>query len=119
MQLETRTEQRRAVGADVRHSLSEKDREAVAAMRTEVAPFKGKMSEPSARPMFDEIMEHTPEAHGVTYENVAVGGVPGISCTPQGARPGARIIYLHGGAHVLRSRPTPHHFLPPHTERRD
>jgi acetyl esterase/lipase len=37
MQPETRTEQRNAVGADVRHSLSEKDREAVAAMRKEVA----------------------------------------------------------------------------------
>jgi monoterpene epsilon-lactone hydrolase len=104
MQPETRTEQRNAaVGADVRHSLSEKDREAVAAMRRELAPFKGKMSEPGARPPFDEVMEHTPDAHGVTYEKVAVGGVPGISCTPQGARPGARLLYLHGGAYVLGS----------------
>jgi monoterpene epsilon-lactone hydrolase len=58
MQTETRTEQRNAVGADVRHSLSEKDREAVAAMRKEVAPFKGKMSEPSARAPFDEVAEY-------------------------------------------------------------
>jgi hypothetical protein len=86
MQPETRTEQRNAVGAAVRHSLSEKDREAVAAMRKEVAPFKGKMSDPSARPPFDEVMEHTPDARGVTYEKAGVGGVPGISCTPQGTR---------------------------------
>jgi acetyl esterase/lipase len=110
MQRETRTEQRNAVGADVRHSLSEKDREAVAAMREEVAPLKGKMSDPSARPSFDEVMEHTPEARGVTYEKRAVGGVPGISCTPQGARPGATILYLHGGAYVLGSANAYRHF---------
>jgi hypothetical protein len=78
MQPETRTEQRNAVGGEVRHSLSEKDREAVAAMRKEVAPFKGKMGDPSARPPFDEVMEHTPDAGGVTYEEVAVAGVPGL-----------------------------------------
>jgi monoterpene epsilon-lactone hydrolase len=103
MQPETRTEQRNVVGADVRHSLSEKDREAVAAMRKEVAPFKGKMSDPSARPPFDEVMEHTPDARGVTYENRSVGGVPGIFCTPEATRPGAAVLYLHGGAYVLGS----------------
>ncbi len=103
MQHETRIEQRNAVGADVRHSLSEKDREAVAAMRKEFAPFKGKMGDPSARSPFDEVMEHTPDAGGVTYEKRAAGGVLGTSCKPQGARPGAAILYLHGGAYVLGS----------------
>jgi epsilon-lactone hydrolase len=102
MQPETRTE-RNVVGADVRHPLSDKDREAVAAMRKEVAPFKGKMGDPSARPPFDEVMEHTPDARGVTCETRAVGGVPGISCTPESTRPGAAILYLHGGAYVLGS----------------
>jgi epsilon-lactone hydrolase len=110
MQPETRTEQHNDVGADVRHSLSEKDREAVAAMRKEVAPFKGQMSDPSARPPFDDVMEHTPDARGVTYEKRAVGGVPGISCTPQGARPSAAILYLHGGAYVLGSANAYRHF---------
>jgi acetyl esterase/lipase len=110
MQPETRTEPRNAVGAEVRHALSEKDRKAVAAMRKEVAPFKGKMSDPSARPPFDEVMGHTPDVRGVTYEKRAVGGVPGISCTPQGARPGAAILYLHGGAYVLGSANAYRHF---------
>jgi epsilon-lactone hydrolase len=110
MQPETRTEQRNAVGANVRHSLSETDREAVAAMRKEVAPFKGKMGDPSARPPFDEVMEHTPDARGVTYEKAAVGGVHGASCTPQGARRGAKILYLHGGAYVLGSADAYRHF---------
>ncbi len=103
MQPDTRTEQRNAVGADVRHSLSEKDREAVAAMRKAVAPFKGKMSDASTRAPFDEQMDHTPDARGVTYQKRVVGGVPGISCTPEGSRPGAAILYLHGGAYVLGS----------------
>ena len=110
MQPETLAEPRNALEADIRHSLSEKDREAVAAMRKEVAPFKGKMSEPGARPPFDEIIEHTPDARGVTYEKRAVGGVPGISCTPQGARAGAAILYLHGGAYVLGSANAYRHF---------
>jgi len=110
MQPETRTEQRNAVGAEVRHPLSEKDGQAVAAMRKEGLPFNGKMSDPSARPPFDEVMEHTPDARGVTYEKRAVGGVPGISCTPQGARAGAAILYLHGGAYVLGSANAYRHF---------
>jgi epsilon-lactone hydrolase len=110
MQHDTRTEQHNVSGAYVRHSLSEKDREAVAAMRREVAPVKGKMGDPSARPPFDEVMEHTPDARGVTYEKRVVGGLPGISCTPQGARPGATILYLHGGAYVLGSANAYRHF---------
>jgi hypothetical protein len=98
MQHDTRTEQHNVSGAYVRHSLREKDREAVAATRREVAPVKGKMGDPSARPPFNEVMEHTPDARGVTYEKRVVGGVSGILCTPQGARPGATILYLHGGA---------------------
>jgi epsilon-lactone hydrolase len=100
----------RIAQADVRHSLTERDREAVAAMREEVAPFKGMMSGPGARAPFDEVMEHTPDARGVTYEKVTVGGVPGIRCTPQGARPGAMLLYLHGGAYVLGSANAYRHF---------
>jgi monoterpene epsilon-lactone hydrolase len=55
-------------------------------------------------------MEHTPNARGVSYEKLAVGGVPGISCTPQGARRGAKILYLHGGAYVLGSANAYRHF---------
>jgi epsilon-lactone hydrolase len=110
MQAETQTEQRNIVGADVRHSLSEKDRAAVAAMRKEVAPLKGKMSDPSARAPFDEVMEHTPDAPRVTYDRSIVGGVPGIWCKPAGARTSTKILYLHGGAYVLGSANAYRHF---------
>jgi epsilon-lactone hydrolase len=95
---------------DIRHPLTGRDREAMAAMRKEVAPFKGAMSDPSARPAFDEFMERTPDAAGVKYERAAAGGVRGVRCTPEGARPGATILYLHGGAYVLGSAHAYRHF---------
>jgi acetyl esterase/lipase len=85
------------------HTLTDADRERVAALRQQVAPFKGKMSDPSARGPFDEVMEHTPAAPEVVYEDAVVGGVAGIRCVPRNARPVAAILYLHGGAYVLGS----------------
>jgi acetyl esterase/lipase len=96
----------------VYHPLSERDRATVAAMRVEAAPFKGKMSDPSARGAFDTIMEHTPEPAGVvTYENAVLGGVNGVWCVPHGARPAAAILYLHGGAYLLGSARGYRHFV--------
>jgi len=92
------------------HPLTEADRERVAAMREQVAPFKGTMSDPSARGPFDEVMEHTPDAPDVAYEDAVVGGVAGIRCVPHTARSGAAILYLHGGAYVLGSARAYRHF---------
>lgn len=92
-----------AYAAEIRHPIAEKDGEAVAVMRTEVAPFKGKPSGPDARGPFDEIMEKTPDALGVSYEQGVVGGVPGVWCHPQNPRLGIAILHLHGGAYVLGS----------------
>ena len=63
--------------SEVRHPLTHKDEIAVAAMRVQVAPSKGKMSGPEARPPFDELMEHVPDAPAVPYEQGVIGGVPG------------------------------------------
>ena len=43
------------------------------------------------------------EAAGVRYEPVTVGGVPGWWCCPDGAQPGARLLFAHGGGYVLGS----------------
>jgi monoterpene epsilon-lactone hydrolase len=111
MQTETKTtEQRSGAKADVRHSLSDKDRAAVAAMRAVVVPLKGTMSGPNARAPFDDVMEHTPDAPRVTYDKSIVGGVPGIWCTPEGGHTSAKILYLHGGAYVLGSANAYRHF---------
>jgi acetyl esterase/lipase len=94
----------------VRHALSDADRERVAVMRQQVAPFKGKMGDPSARGPFDEVMAHTPDAPDVTYEDAEVGGVAGVRCVPRNARSDAAILYLHGGAYLLGSARAYRHF---------
>ncbi|HEY4182685.1 MAG TPA: alpha/beta hydrolase [Kofleriaceae bacterium] len=75
----------------------------MAAMRAAVAAAKGTMSGPEARGPFDEVMAHTPSASGVDYEEANIGGIPGVWCRPHGARPGAALLHLHGGAYVLGS----------------
>ena len=92
-----------AYAAEIRHPLAEKDGEAIAVMRTEAASSKGKLSGPDARGSFDEIMEKTPDALGVSYEQGVVGGVPGVWCHPQNPHLGVAIIHLHGGAYVQGS----------------
>jgi acetyl esterase/lipase len=88
---------------EIRHALTSKDEATIAALRTQLAPSKGKMDGPQARGMFDEVMEHTPDAPGVSYEEGTVGGVRGVWCHPRGARPGVALLHLHGGAYVLGS----------------
>jgi monoterpene epsilon-lactone hydrolase len=100
-----------ANSAVIRHALNEKDDAIIAALRTQVAPLKGKMDGPQARPIFDEVMEHTPDAPGVTDEEGAVGGVRGVWCRPQSPRPGVALLYLHGGAYVLGSAHAYRHFV--------
>jgi epsilon-lactone hydrolase len=94
---------RQTADAEVLHPLITEDRSVMAAMRTQVEPFKGTMTGPEAREAYDAIMEQTPDAPGVSYERGAVGGVRGIWCRPRTADPGSVILYLHGGAYVLGS----------------
>ena len=89
--------------AVIQHALTEKDGAIVAAIRAQVAPMKGKTVGPEARPMFDHIMEQTPEAAGVDYQDGVVGGVPGTWCRPRNAHHDNVILYTHGGAYVMGS----------------
>ena len=68
-----------------------------------ISPMKGSVTGPSAREMFDELMENTPAADDVTSENADVGGVPGWWCRPKNAAAAAGILYFHGGAYVVGS----------------
>ena len=86
----------------VHHPLLLPDIEARAAMRASLPPAKLNF-EVASRAIFDAIMEHTPDAPDVSYEQSTVGGVPGWWCRPAQARPGAVLLYLHGGAFVLGS----------------
>jgi monoterpene epsilon-lactone hydrolase len=100
-----------AGSVEIRHALTGKDGATVAALRTQLAPLKGKMDGPQARGMFDEVMEHTPDAPDVGYEDGTVGGVRGVWCRPQDARPGVALLHLHGGAYVLGSAHAHRHFV--------
>jgi epsilon-lactone hydrolase len=101
----------RASSAEIHHPLNDKDDGIIAALRLQVAPLKGKLDGPHARGVFDDVMEHTPDAAGVSYEEGAIGGVQGIWCRPQGARPGVALLHLHGGAYVLGSAHAYRHFV--------
>ena len=100
-----------ASSVEIHHPLTAKDAGVIAAMRTQVAPLKGKMDGPHARGVFDDVMAHTPDAPGVIYEEGTVGGVRGIWCRPQSARPSIALLHLHGGAYVLGSAPAYRHFV--------
>jgi acetyl esterase/lipase len=62
-----------------------------------MAPGRGNIE----RASFDEVMEQTPDAAGVTYETAVIGGVPGVWCRPGVALSSVVILYLHGGAYIV------------------
>ena len=90
--------------------LSPEDAPAVAAMRQAASAHKGETLGPEARPMFDAMFAATPPAADVRVEAATVGGIAGFWLRPVGARPGARILYLHGGGYVLGSAQALTHF---------
>jgi monoterpene epsilon-lactone hydrolase len=96
-------------GAAIQHSIHLLDRVAMAALRLMVGSMKGSLG-PSVRKPFDELMEKTPAADGVTYEEGEVGGVAGWWCRPDDAIAGAAILYFHGGAYVVGSARAYRHF---------
>jgi acetyl esterase/lipase/pimeloyl-ACP methyl ester carboxylesterase len=93
------------------HSEHLVDRVAMLAMRTMIALRPKADLGPTGRAAFDDLMEKTPSAEGVTYEAVTVGGVPGWWCRPAGANVGHAILYLHGGAYVVGSARAYRHFV--------
>jgi monoterpene epsilon-lactone hydrolase len=85
------------------HDLLAEDAATLDGLRTILEPNKGKMRGPAARPIFDDIMSHTPSADGVNYEEATIAGVSGWWCVPAGARAHEAIVHLHGGWFVWGS----------------
>src|SRR6187431_154181 len=81
------------------HPFDETERAALATFRAAVQANRA----PMTRAMYDLQLERIPDAPGVSYATGSLGGVQGTWCTPAGARAGAAILYLHGGAFVLGS----------------
>src|ERR1700730_7068682 len=79
------------------HPLSREDSTAVAALRSVVAPMKGKVEGTAGRAPFNDIMERVAVPEGVIFEAASVGGISGWWAKPAKARRGAAIIHVHGG----------------------
>jgi monoterpene epsilon-lactone hydrolase len=79
------------------HPLSDEDSVAVAALRSVVAPMKGKLEGTAARSLFDDIMERVAVPEGVTFEAATVGGISGGWAKPARAQKGVAILHVHGG----------------------
>src|SRR6266851_170525 len=79
------------------HPLSEQDSVGAAALRSAVAPMKGKVEGTAGRGLFNDIMERVAVPDGVTFEAATVGGISGWWAKPAHAPEGAAIIHVHGG----------------------
>src|ERR1700689_137646 len=81
----------------VKHPLSQEDSAAAAALRSVVAPMKGKLEGTAGRGPFNSIMERVAIPEGVTFEAAKTGSISGWWAKPAQARKGAAIIHVHGG----------------------
>jgi monoterpene epsilon-lactone hydrolase len=79
------------------HPVSQEDSTAVAALRSVVAPMKGKVEGTAGRGPFNDIMEQVAAPEGVAFEAASVGGISGWWAKPVKARRGAVTIHVHGG----------------------
>jgi epsilon-lactone hydrolase len=89
-----------SVAADtwsVFHPITAEDAAAMSTMRAIVEPNKGRLQGTAARAPYDAIMERVAAPEGVTYEADTVGGVAGMWCKPEDARPGEVVLHIHGG----------------------
>ena len=79
------------------HPLSQEDSAAVAALRSVIAPMKGRLEGIAGRGPFNDIMERVAVPESVIFEAATVGGVSGWWARPAQARKGAAILHVHGG----------------------
>src|SRR5712671_693784 len=91
------------------HPVSRDDSVAATALRSSVAPVKGKLAGTAARAPFDGVMERVPVPAGVTFERDTVGGISGWWARLARPRKSAAILHAHGGwfnlgtAHAYRN----------------
>ena len=77
--------------------LSQEDAAAAAALRSAVAPMKGKVEGTAGRDPFNAFMEQVAVPEGVTFEAATIGGIPGWWAKPARAPERAAILHAHGG----------------------
>jgi acetyl esterase/lipase len=97
---------RQEVNSQIHHPLEKSDGETVAAIVTFLQQNGGQfdwLDNAIARRAFDDMMRQVSSAAGITYENAAVGGVPGIWARPANAPARKALVHFHGGGYSLGS----------------
>jgi len=79
------------------HPLNRDDAIAVAALRSVVAPMKGKVEGTAGRGPFNDIMERVAVPESVSFEAATAGRISGWWAKPARAQKRAAIIHVHGG----------------------
>jgi monoterpene epsilon-lactone hydrolase len=83
---------------------------AAAALRSAVAPMKGKVQGTAGRAPFDAVMERVAIPEGVKFEAATVGGIAGWWAKPPQSEKKAAIIHIHGGWFNLGTAQAYRHF---------
>jgi monoterpene epsilon-lactone hydrolase len=97
--------------AQVWHPLVSSDVAVRARLREALAPSRGKMRGPEARPVYDAVMDRIGAAPDVSYQQATIRDVAGWWCLPSAAERGSAILYLHGGWFILGSAEGYRHFV--------
>jgi epsilon-lactone hydrolase len=92
------------------NALSPEDSAAVTALRSAVAPMKGKVEGIAGRGPYDAFMEGVAVPKGVSFEAATVGGISGWWARVPQAPKGAAIIHAHGGWFNLGTARAYRHF---------
>jgi acetyl esterase/lipase len=79
------------------HPLTQEDSVAATALRSALAPAKGKFDGVGGRGQYDGIMERVAVPGNVTFQADTVGGISGWWARPVLAGDGTAIIHAHGG----------------------
>ena len=79
------------------HPVAPEDSAAAAALRSVVAPIKGRMVGIAGREPFNDIMERVALPAGVAFEAATIGGISGWWAEPPAAAKGCAIMHVHGG----------------------
>lgn len=91
------TSDRRSTDVATIHPLDPDDAIVTAAMRAMVSSTKGVLRGIEARGGFDAFMESVSPSDGVTFQEGALGGIPGIWVQPANVPSDRAIVHLHGG----------------------
>jgi acetyl esterase/lipase len=79
------------------HPITPEDQATLIGLRPIQSAHKGGLRGIGARQPFDEIMERTAVAEGITFEAGILGGISGWWCRVESAPAEAAVLYLHGG----------------------